>query len=98
MSLPIRLNGAELTVEDVRAVSQGAPIEIDEDAILRLDSVRDMLEQNIRRGEIMYGINTGFGSLASNAIPSERLEDLQLNLIRSHAVSDQRCDMMRCGR
>ena len=86
MSAPLRLNGAELTVEDVRAVSQGAPIEIDEDAIRRLDSVRDMLEQNIRRGEIMYGINTGFGSLASNAIPSERLEDLQLNLIRSHAV------------
>lgn len=33
----------------------------------------------------MYGINTGFGKFATTAIPEEQLQELQLNLIRSHS-------------
>ncbi len=35
--------------------------------------------------EIIYGINTGFGSLCNTVISNEQLEELQINLVRSHA-------------
>ena len=34
----------------------------------------------------MYGINTGFGSLVDTIIPPDQLQELQLNLVRSHAT------------
>ncbi|MEQ1440596.1 histidine ammonia-lyase [Fontimonas sp. SYSU GA230001] len=40
----------------------------------------------VARGEPAYGINTGFGKLAKVHIPDAQLEELQLNLVRSHAV------------
>ncbi len=33
----------------------------------------------------MYGINTGFGKFATTEIPDSQLEELQINLIRSHS-------------
>lgn len=46
------------------------------------DAVRDI----VAAGHPAYGINTGFGKLASTHIAEDRLEQLQANLIRSHAV------------
>ena len=37
-------------------------------------------------GKVVYGVNTGFGSLKDVAIPPDQLKQLQYNLIRSHAV------------
>ena len=37
-------------------------------------------------GEALYGVNTGFGKLASTRIPPAQLAQLQLNLVRSHAA------------
>lgn len=34
----------------------------------------------------MYGINTGFGNFANVVVPSDQLETLQVNLVRSHAA------------
>ncbi len=45
---------------------------------------RKVLDKKIKNGEIIYGVNTGFGKLASNVV--REYEKLQLNLIRSHAV------------
>jgi histidine ammonia-lyase len=47
---------------------------------------RDRVEQALRDGKPYYGINTGFGALASTRIDSNLLGKLQENLIRSHAV------------
>ena len=44
------------------------------------------MEQAIARGETIYGINTGFGKLANVRIPADQLDQLQVNLIRSHAA------------
>ncbi|HEY7878881.1 MAG TPA: histidine ammonia-lyase, partial [Gemmatimonadaceae bacterium] len=38
------------------------------------------------RGEPVYGVTTGFGKLSDVAIPSDRLRELQVNLVRSHAA------------
>jgi hypothetical protein len=44
------------------------------------------VEAIIARGEPVYGVNTGFGKLASTRIEANQLATLQLNLIRSHSV------------
>ncbi|MGL1604094.1 aromatic amino acid lyase, partial [Vibrio parahaemolyticus] len=40
----------------------------------------------VAKGEPAYGINTGFGKLAKVQIPADKLDLLQSNLVRSHAV------------
>jgi len=47
---------------------------------------RQLVEQAVATGRTMYGINTGFGKLANIRIASDQLDQLQVNLIRSHAA------------
>ena len=49
------------------------------------DSAR-IVQELVESGGTAYGINTGFGLLASTRIPSDQLEQLQLNLVLSHAA------------
>ena len=44
-----------------------------------------MVEDILDSDEVVYGINTGFGKLAEVRISPDQLEQLQLNLLRSHA-------------
>ena len=44
------------------------------------------VERIVAGGETVYGVNTGFGLLASTRIPDERLAELQTNLILSHST------------
>ena len=46
---------------------------------------RQAIENVILSDQIVYGVNTGFGSLSSVVIERNELENLQINLIRSHA-------------
>ncbi len=52
----------------------------------RVDASRRVLEDVVAGGEPTYGVNTGFGKLASTRVPDDRLADLQRNLLLSHAV------------
>lgn len=53
---------------------------------LRLIAARRAgLEELLAADRVMYGINTGFGELASQRVSREKLRSLQVNLIRSHA-------------
>lgn len=58
---------------------------VTEAAWQRLDSYRAVVEKAISAGKTIYGINTGFGFLADVRIEADKLQALQLNLIRSHA-------------
>lgn len=52
----------------------------------KIRSCRDFLEQKIQNSDSpIYGINTGFGALCKVEIPSDQLNALQHNLVRSHA-------------
>ena len=51
-----------------------------------VNASRAVVEDALDDGEAHYGINTGFGALAQKRIPIEKLEELQRNLIFSHAV------------
>jgi histidine ammonia-lyase len=81
------LTGADLTVADVEAVARhGAQAILDADARERMQEARDVIETLVDRGEVVYGVTTGFGDLATTFIPPEDAGALQENLIVSHAA------------
>lgn len=45
-----------------------------------------MVDNIVKSQKVTYGINTGFGNFANTVIPADKLFELQVNLIRSHAV------------
>lgn len=52
----------------------------------RIDKSAEVVRQIVAHGAPAYGINTGFGKLAKVHIPGDQLDQLQVNLVRSHAV------------
>ncbi|MCF8245415.1 MAG: histidine ammonia-lyase [Saprospiraceae bacterium] len=76
-----------LTLEQVgHILSTGEPIALSAEAINSIGHCRLFLENKLAAsGETFYGINTGFGSLCNVRIGHHELEQLQLNLVMSHA-------------
>jgi len=83
----ILLDGTSLTIEDVHAVAVGrAPVGLAPAARERVTRTRGIVEGVLLRHEVAYGVTTGFGKLSEVAIPTDRLAELQVNLIRSHVA------------
>ena len=83
----IELDGQSLSIEHVNAVAKGASISIAELAIDRVKIARLSVEEAVESGEVIYGINTGFGSNADVILDDlNAAENLQKNLILTHAV------------
>jgi histidine ammonia-lyase len=82
------LDGGSLTVAEVVRVARqpGVRVTVDPTARQALSRSRQLVEQAVATGQTMYGINTGFGKLANVRIASDQLDQLQVNLIRSHAA------------
>ena len=83
----IEIDGDTLSLEDVERVAAGVGVEVAladgvEERVLRS---REVVEAAVRGGQTVYGVTTGFGRLAETPISLDRLEELQINLIRSHA-------------
>jgi histidine ammonia-lyase len=67
-------------------IKSGKPLMLSEADKLRLQKVRDYLDEKSRNlSTPIYGINTGFGSLCNTAVAGEDLQTLQENLLLSHA-------------
>ena len=82
----VSVDGRSLTLEAVEAVARrGARAAFDADARDRVAASRRVIEEILASGRVVYGVNTGFGRLADVRIPSDQLDRLQLNLLRSHA-------------
>ncbi len=90
MTKQLILDGKSLTSLDVYKVSHAKKGEYE--LVLSKDSIKKVLKSNeyvigkSKSDEAIYGINTGFGALSSMKIEEENLEQLQLNLIRSHCT------------
>jgi histidine ammonia-lyase len=82
------LDGRSLTVEDVVRVARdpAARVTVAPAARSRLHASRRSVEAAIAGGQTIYGINTGFGKLATVRVRGDQLDQLQANLIRSHAA------------
>ncbi len=82
----IQLTGNDLTFAQLYDVAlHGAKVSLAPDAIERMKASRAIVERVVGSGETAYGINTGFGKLASVRISTEQVRQLQVNLVRSHA-------------
>jgi histidine ammonia-lyase len=84
----LHLDGRSLTVDDVvRAARRpDTQLVVAPAARAALAASRDRVERAIASGQTIYGINTGFGKLANVRIPGDQLDQLQTNLVRSHAA------------
>lgn len=82
----ITLDGSSLTLDAIQSVLDGDSVSISPAVIEHISSTRTLLDKMLMDEKPHYGINTGFGALATTKIPSDDLAKLQLNLIRSHAV------------
>jgi len=81
------LTGADLTVASVEAIARGgARASLDVHARERMAEARAVVERLVASGEVVYGITTGFGDLATTFIPPVDARRLQENLLASHAV------------
>jgi histidine ammonia-lyase len=84
--VPVGVGGA-LRLEDVVAVARGAAVEFPEAARVRVDAARALIERVLSSGDTVYGVTTGFGSLADVRIDPAQAAALQLGIVRSHATS-----------
>ena len=79
--------GEALTLADVVAVARGAEVEFPETARERVEAARAVIERVVASGETVYGVTTGFGSLADVRIDPSQAAALQLGIVRSHATA-----------
>src|SRR5512141_3045860 len=86
----ITLDGTNLTFDQVYAVAYGQPnsprVEIGEDAAKLVTRAADAVQTLLSRRVIAYGITTGFGAFKDRIIPPDQVEQLQHNILVSHAV------------
>jgi len=81
----IELDGASLSLTQTEAVADGAQVLLSSTAREHIEKSRRFVKEIIARGEVAYGINTGFGALSEVSIPNDQLRELQVNLVRSHS-------------
>lgn len=83
----IKIDGDQLTLgEFFRVAKIKTRVELSETAITKIKHSRKILEQFIKSEKAYYGINTGFGALATKKIANKDLKELQKNLIKSHTA------------
>ncbi|MFI5256213.1 MAG: histidine ammonia-lyase [Gemmatimonadales bacterium] len=87
MPTAVVLDGQSLTLDDVVAVAvHGARVELAPAARARMELANQVVSALVERNAVAYGVTTGFGKLSDVAIPRDRLDELQVNLVRSHAA------------
>jgi len=83
----IVLTGADLSIADVEAVARaGRLVRLGDEARARMVEAREVVERLVSAGEVVYGVTTGFGDLATTTIDPSQSARLQENLLLSHAV------------
>ncbi|QQS33247.1 MAG: histidine ammonia-lyase [Acidobacteriota bacterium] len=86
----IVIDGESLTFEQVTAVAYGRPGEprvvLSEHARAKVARCATAVDQLLERGEIAYGITTGFGAFKDKTIGRDQVEQLQRNIVLSHSV------------
>ncbi|MCB9073391.1 MAG: histidine ammonia-lyase [Bdellovibrionaceae bacterium] len=83
----MKLNGESLTLGDVVKISRGeVKVELDDSSRSAMHASREYIMGRVNQGEVIYGVNTGFGAFSSVSISQEQIVQLQKNLIRSHSM------------
>ena len=88
-SLPAAINlvpGAVTLAELRRIHAGGVTLQLDSSALAGMQAAQAVVQRIVDEDQVVYGINTGFGKLASTKIAHDRLAELQRNLVLSHSV------------
>lgn len=84
---PLALDGRSLDLLGLESVARhGRLVSLAPAAREAVAAARRVVDAAVERGAVVYGVTTGFGNFADVVIPSDRLRELQLNLVRSHAA------------
>jgi len=83
---PVLLTPGDIPLADWRAIYRGAPVTLDPACAPRVAESAAAVSRILAKGAPVYGINTGFGKLASVRIGDEDLATLQRNIVLSHAA------------
>ncbi|XP_015792070.1 histidine ammonia-lyase [Tetranychus urticae] len=87
MKLEVLLDGESLSTSDLLEIGSGHwTIQITPEASKKVQKGRELLESILNENKVAYGVNTGFGKFANLVISKDNLEQLQVNLVRSHAA------------
>ena len=85
--MALEIGKTKLTLEDVYAVAvKDERVTLSSHAKKKIKTAHDYLIKRASTGEAIYGVNTGFGILSNVRVENKDLAQLQLNLLRSHAV------------
>lgn len=83
----LHINGSDLTLEAVREVAvNGRPVLLAPDAREQVNRARSVVENIVAGNHTSYAITTGVGKLSDVRIAGDQIRELQVNLVRSHAV------------
>lgn len=85
MNDPVVVTDAGADLEGVERVADGAPFQLAPSALAALEKGRRAVEALLGSGRAIYGVNTGFGRLATTVVEGDALSDLQKNLLLSHS-------------
>lgn len=85
--MTITLNPGELTLSQMRSiVHESIKLTLNPASYAAIDASFAVVNDIVASGQVVYGINTGFGLLANKKIPADQLADLQTRLVLSHAT------------
>jgi histidine ammonia-lyase len=83
----LHINGNDLTLEQVREVAlNGRPVLLAPDAREGVERARAVVDELVASNQLSYAITTGVGKLSDVRIAGDQIRELQVNLVRSHAV------------
>lgn len=84
---PLLLEPGRVDLATLRRIHDGGVLlGLDPGAAARLQAAEAAVHRILASGEIVYGLNTGFGKLAQTLVPAARLAELQRKLVLSHSV------------
>ncbi|MBL8772745.1 MAG: aromatic amino acid lyase, partial [Phenylobacterium sp.] len=81
----VTLRPGDVPMSEWRAIYRGADVRLDPGCATVVKASAEAVGRIVAKGEPAYGINTGFGKLASVRIGPEDLAALQRNIVLSHA-------------
>ncbi len=83
----LHISGNDLTLEAVREVAvERRPVLLSADARAAVNRARAVVDDIVASNKVAYAITTGVGKLSDVRIAGEQIRELQVNLVRSHAV------------
>jgi len=83
----IELDGKLLTIDQVLKVAyENERVVLTDEAVANVERAAQAVQDLLQKGDVVYGVTTGFGAFKDRIISPDQVEDLQRNILVSHAV------------